>query len=131
MKGIVAGSLSFVLAGCVSFAPPPLSSDVADAYVVPTGVCRITISTGIGGDFDEYYPPDERLLVIGTTECEQGTCRVVDLKHRWMWTRERVGMRITADGAVTGMPVNIGKGNKMIGKLRVAPAECRFVAPNE
>lgn len=117
-------SALFALTACAHITPPPASTSIADNYVSPNGTCRIIIP-GLGADFSEFFPSDQRLLIIGSMKCDEGTCRLIDLGHTW--GRQRVAIRLTANGAITGSPINLDVGNVMLGSPRAEPESCRFI----
>lgn len=112
------------LAGCASITPPVASTSIAENYVSPNGTCRIRIPA-MGAGFSEFFPPDERFLIVGSMACGNGTCRLIDLNRRW--SGNRIAIRLTADGAITGSPVNLDVGNVMLGSPRAEPESCRFI----
>lgn len=112
------------LTGCASIAPPVASTSVAENYVSPNGTCRIRIPA-MGAGFSEFFPPDERFLIVGSMACGDGRCRLIDLNRRW--SGNRIAMRLTAAGAITGSPINLDVGNVMLGSPRAEPESCRFI----
>ena len=112
------------LGGCATIGPPPAASSVADSYVSANSTCRVQIPSA-GASFSEFYPPDERLLIVGTMKCAEGTCRLIDMNHDW--GLHRIALRLTADGAITGSPISLSLGNVLLGSPHATPESCRFL----
>jgi hypothetical protein len=107
---------SVIVAGCATVAPSPGGPS---EYLMPTE------------GFTMRLPPfstieiaqGARVPVVGTTPCDEGSCRVVVLPHR---TASALRFLITSSGAFTGQAVNHA-GSKMGFRYEPSPATVSLV----